>query len=72
MLKKEKYREQVARWPRRGLHIPAQYDDKGVVVYQAYRQIVTANEDVYPVYDPEIAHHLGVDMYSPKAERSLA
>lgn len=40
MLKKEKYREQVARWPRSGQHILAQYDDHGVVVYQAYRPAI--------------------------------
>ena len=31
------YREQVARWPKEGRHILAQYDDETVVVYQAYR-----------------------------------
>jgi hypothetical protein len=30
------YREQEARWPREGRHILAQFDDEGVVVYQAY------------------------------------
>jgi hypothetical protein len=40
MLKKEKYRDQVASWPRSGQHILAQYDDQGVVVYQAYRQAI--------------------------------
>jgi hypothetical protein len=33
----EPYLEQVARWPQSGAHILAQYDDEGVVVYQAYR-----------------------------------
>src|ERR687887_389011 len=33
----EPYREQVARWPRDGRHLLAQYDTKRVVVYQAYR-----------------------------------
>ncbi len=45
-VKKEKYREQVARWPRRGLHNPAQYDDKGVVVYQAYRPPGTSLQSI--------------------------
>ncbi len=40
MLKKRKYRDQVARWPRSGQHILAQYDDQGVVVYQAYRPAI--------------------------------
>jgi hypothetical protein len=31
------YREQRERWPRRGRHILAQYDDDTVIVYQAYR-----------------------------------
>ena len=31
------YLEQSARWPASGRHILAQYDDEGVVVYQAYR-----------------------------------
>ncbi|MFX0132377.1 MAG: DUF4291 domain-containing protein [Candidatus Hodarchaeota archaeon] len=32
----EKYLEQIKRWPKTGHHILAQYDDKSVVVYQAY------------------------------------
>jgi hypothetical protein len=32
----ESYAAQAARWPRAGRHILAQYDDDGVVVYQAY------------------------------------
>jgi hypothetical protein len=36
-LKTEAYPSQVARWPRSGRHILAQYDDDSVVVYQAYR-----------------------------------
>jgi hypothetical protein len=31
------YPEQLERWPKRGKHIMAQYDDATVVVYQAYR-----------------------------------
>ena len=30
------YAEQCARWPKSGRHILAQYDDEGIVVYQAY------------------------------------
>jgi len=36
----EAYRQQVQRWPRRGRHILAQYDDTTVVVYQAYRSSI--------------------------------
>ena len=33
----ESYMEQITReWPRRGRHILAQYDDRSVVVYQAF------------------------------------
>lgn len=37
MLATERYEAQAARWPQRGRHILAQYDDTSVVVYQAYR-----------------------------------
>ncbi len=40
MLRKENYRDQLARWPSDGQHILAQYDDEGVVVYQAYRPTI--------------------------------
>lgn len=40
MLKKEKYRDLIALWPRSGQHILAQYDERGVVVYQAYRPAI--------------------------------
>ena len=33
----ESHISQVARWPRAGRHILAQYDDASVVVFQAYR-----------------------------------
>jgi hypothetical protein len=33
----EPYLAQTARWPARGRHVLAHYDDDGVVVYQAYR-----------------------------------
>lgn len=33
----EAYLTQLARWPKSGQHILAQYDDSSVVVYQAYR-----------------------------------
>jgi len=33
----EPYRSQVARWPKSGRHILAQYDADTIVVYQAYR-----------------------------------
>jgi hypothetical protein len=36
-LQLEPYRAQQARWPGRGRHVLAQYDDDRVVVYQAYR-----------------------------------
>jgi hypothetical protein len=36
-LKTEPYLEQQRRWPARGQHILAQFDDEVVVVYQAYR-----------------------------------
>lgn len=33
----EPYLNQVNRWPKNGRHILAQYDDRSIVVYQAYR-----------------------------------
>jgi hypothetical protein len=36
-LRVEPYPKQRARWPKGGRHILAQYDEEGVVVYQAYR-----------------------------------
>lgn len=36
----EKYAEQQTYWPRAGRHILAQYDDTGIVVYQAYRPAI--------------------------------
>jgi hypothetical protein len=36
----EPYPVQVARWPTSGRHIMAQFDDKSVVVYQAYRPAI--------------------------------
>jgi hypothetical protein len=33
----EAYPTQVARWPRKGRHVMAQFDDESIVVYQAYR-----------------------------------
>jgi hypothetical protein len=36
-LRTEAHAEQKARWPARGRHILAQFDDETVVVYQAYR-----------------------------------
>lgn len=32
------YQEQVENWPENGRHILAQYDEKSVIVYQAYRK----------------------------------
>lgn len=40
MLGVEKYSEQVARWPKTGRHILAQFDDTTVVVYQAYNSAI--------------------------------
>src|ERR1700677_1214644 len=37
MLKTELYVDQVKRWPKEGQYILAQFDDQGVVVYQAHR-----------------------------------
>jgi hypothetical protein len=34
------YAEQVEKWPRAGRHIMAQWDDEGVIVYQAYRPAI--------------------------------
>lgn len=36
-MKTEAFTTQVARWPSRGRHILAQFDDTSVIVYQAYR-----------------------------------
>ena len=36
----ERYESQDARWPARGRHVLAQYDDETVVVYQAYRPAI--------------------------------
>lgn len=36
----ESYVAQAARWPRSGRHILAQYDERSVVVYQAYRPAI--------------------------------
>ncbi|MGB1315720.1 MAG: DUF4291 domain-containing protein [Chitinophagales bacterium] len=33
----KKYNEQIKIWPNEGFHIMAQYDEKGIVVYQSYR-----------------------------------
>lgn len=35
-IRTQPYLEQVARWPKSGRHILAQFDDRSVVVYQAY------------------------------------
>ncbi len=40
MLQTELYVDQVQRWPKEGQHILAQFDDQGVVVYQAYRPAI--------------------------------
>lgn len=37
MLATERYFDQLRNWPRAGRHILAQYDDKSVIVYQAYK-----------------------------------
>jgi hypothetical protein len=36
-LLREPYQTQLARWPRTGRHILAQFDDHSIIVYQAYR-----------------------------------
>src|SRR5262245_44503815 len=36
----ESYQAQVARWPPAGRHILAQFDNDGIVVYQAYRPAI--------------------------------
>lgn len=36
----EPYTIQVARWPKSGRHILAQFDDESVVVYQAYKPVI--------------------------------
>ncbi len=33
----ELYTEQTVRWPSEGRHILAHYDDRSIIVYQAYR-----------------------------------
>src|SRR5436853_5675051 len=40
MLVTEPYAAQVARWPRAGRHILAQFTDDAVVVYQVYRPAI--------------------------------
>src|SRR4051812_3804393 len=40
MLQTELYVDQERRWPKEGQHILAQFDDHGVVVYQAYRPAI--------------------------------
>lgn len=37
MLVLENHAAQVARWPQRGRHVMAQFDESSIVVYQAYR-----------------------------------
>jgi len=37
MIPLERYIDQLQRWPRRGRHILAQYDESSVIVYQAYK-----------------------------------
>lgn len=39
-LHQQSYREQLERWPKRGRHILAQFDNESVVVYQAYRPAI--------------------------------
>jgi hypothetical protein len=36
----ESYEAQRSRWPASGRHILAQYDDKTIVVYQAYQRAI--------------------------------
>lgn len=36
----EPYLDQVRRWPRSGRHISAQFDERSVIVYQAYRPAI--------------------------------
>jgi hypothetical protein len=40
VLATEPYSEQVKLWPKAGRHILAQFDDKTVIVYQAYREAI--------------------------------
>jgi hypothetical protein len=40
MLTTERYTDQLARWPRTGRHILAQFDAESIVVYQAYRPAI--------------------------------
>ncbi len=37
----EPWRAQEARWPRRGRHVLAQFDDQTIVVYQAYNSAIS-------------------------------
>lgn len=39
-MKTENYTSQLGRWPQTGRHIMAQYDDRGIIVYQAYRPAI--------------------------------
>jgi len=39
-MKTENYTSQLGRWPQTGRHIMAQYDDHGIIVYQAYRPVI--------------------------------
>ena len=36
----EPYQDQLKRWPQKGRHILAQFDEESVVVYQAYRPAI--------------------------------
>ncbi|XP_022294148.2 uncharacterized protein LOC111104465 [Crassostrea virginica] len=45
VLKTEKYKEQLKRWPREGKHILAQYDDETIIVYQAFRKEIAEYAD---------------------------
>lgn len=40
MLETQLYTEQVKMWPQTGRHILAHYDDRSVIVYQAYRPAI--------------------------------
>jgi hypothetical protein len=40
MLRTERYLDQQARWPEQGRHILASFDEKSVIVYQAYRSSI--------------------------------
>src|SRR6516225_4792454 len=41
-LEVEPYAGQAARWPAEGRHILAQYDDRSIIVYQAYRPSIAS------------------------------